>query len=206
MLEDCILTFSLSARRWLRAIIHAFTPIVHDGKSDRLHSTESAMGMTLTEKILARKTGQSKVSPGDLVTVEVDTIVFVDTMFVPTRWRKIKQLDHPERVIVVLDHRAPVPDKQGAATHQTARAFAAQFGGISGKPPGMGGRGAAWRHHHCRQELWYGIQPSRLAVAENSRNRLCDRRVHQRAVLSKLCQLRFPGDGVPWSFSFVLGR
>ena len=86
------------------------------------------MGMTLTEKILARKTGQARVSPGDLVTVEVDTVVFVDTMFVPTRWRKIKRLDHPERVVVVLDHRAPVPDKQGAATHQTARAFARQFG------------------------------------------------------------------------------
>ena len=86
------------------------------------------MGMTLTEKILARKTGQAKVSPGDLVTVDVDTVVFVDTMFVPTRWRTIKRLDHPERVVIVLDHRAPVPDKQGAATHRIARAFAKQFG------------------------------------------------------------------------------
>lgn len=86
------------------------------------------MGMTLTEKILARKTGQAKVSPGELVSVDVDTVVFVDTMFVPTRWRRIKRLDHPERVVVVLDHRAPVPDKQGAATHQIARAFVAQFG------------------------------------------------------------------------------
>ncbi|HZM48629.1 MAG TPA: aconitase/3-isopropylmalate dehydratase large subunit family protein [Burkholderiales bacterium] len=86
------------------------------------------MGMTLTEKILARKTGQAKVSPGDLVTVGVDTVVFVDTMFVPTRWRKIRRLDHPERIVVVLDHRAPVPDKQGAATHQIARAFVEQFG------------------------------------------------------------------------------
>ena len=86
------------------------------------------MGMTITEKILARKSGQAKVSPGDLVTVGVDTVVFVDTMFVPTRWRRIKKLDHPERVIVVLDHRAPVPDRQGAATHQIARAFVKQFG------------------------------------------------------------------------------
>ena len=86
------------------------------------------MGMTLTEKILARKTGRAKVSPGDLVTVGVDTVVFVDTMFAPGRWRKIKKLDHPERVIVVLDHRAPTPDKAGAASHQTARQFAAQFG------------------------------------------------------------------------------
>jgi len=86
------------------------------------------MGMTLTEKILARKTGQAKVSPGDLVTVGVDTVVLVDTMFVPTRWRKIRRLEHPERIVVVLDHRAPVPDKQGAATHRVARAFVEQFG------------------------------------------------------------------------------
>ena len=86
------------------------------------------MGMTITEKILARKSGRAKVSPGDLVTVGVDTVVFVDTMFVPTRWRKINRLDHPERIIVVLDHRAPVPDRQGAATHQIARAFVKQFG------------------------------------------------------------------------------
>jgi 3-isopropylmalate/(R)-2-methylmalate dehydratase large subunit len=86
------------------------------------------MGMTLTEKILARKTGQAKVSPGDLVTVGVDTVVFVDTMFVPGRWRRIRRLEHPERVIVVIDHRAPSPDKQGAATHLTARAFVEQFG------------------------------------------------------------------------------
>ena len=85
------------------------------------------MGMTITEKILARKSGQAKVSPGDLVTVGVDTVVFVDTMFVPTRWRKINKLDHPERVVVVLDHRAPVPDRQGAASHRIARAFVDQF-------------------------------------------------------------------------------
>lgn len=86
------------------------------------------MGMTITEKILARKSGQAKVRPGDLVTVGVDTVVFVDTMFVPTRWRHIKKLDHPERVVIALDHRAPAPDRQGAATHQIARAFAKQFG------------------------------------------------------------------------------
>jgi len=63
-----------------------------------------------------------------MVTVGVDTVVLVDTMFAPGRWRTIKKLDNPERVIVVLDHRAPTPDKQGAASHQTARKFVEQFG------------------------------------------------------------------------------
>ena len=112
------------------------------------------MGMTLTEKILARKTGQAKVSPGDLVTVGVDTVVFVDTMFVPGRWRKIRQLDHPERVIVVLDHRAPVAGQAGR-----------------GDAPGRARVRRAIRHQALsRHRLRSGHQPSaggglRLRVA-----------------------------------------
>ena len=86
------------------------------------------MGMTITEKILARKSGQAKVSPGDLVTVSVDTAVLVDTNFIAKRWREILKLEHPERVVVVLDHRAPAASKQCAAMHQTARRFAERFG------------------------------------------------------------------------------
>ena len=36
------------------------------------------MGMTMTEKILARASGAKKVSPGDLIVVDVDTAVFID--------------------------------------------------------------------------------------------------------------------------------
>ncbi|MGE5524028.1 MAG: 3-isopropylmalate dehydratase large subunit [Rhodospirillaceae bacterium] len=86
------------------------------------------MGMTIAEKILARKSGQQRVRPGDLVTVGVDTVVFVDTNFVGTRWREILKLDHPERVVVVLDHRAPAATRQCALMHQTARQFVERFG------------------------------------------------------------------------------
>lgn len=86
------------------------------------------MGMTIAEKILARKSGQPRVRPGDLVTVGVDTVVFVDTNFVGTRWREILKLDHPERVVVVLDHRAPAATRQCALMHQTARQFVERFG------------------------------------------------------------------------------
>src|SRR5262245_58881041 len=86
------------------------------------------MGMTLVEKILAKKSGQAVVRPGDLVTVPVDTAVFVDTNFVNTRWREILKLDHPERVIVVLDHKVPASRPQHAAMHKTAREFVARFG------------------------------------------------------------------------------
>jgi len=86
------------------------------------------MGMTITEKILARKSGQVVVRPGDLVTVQVDTVIFVDTNFVATRWREINRVDHPERIVVVLDHRVPAATPRCAAMHRTAREFVKRFG------------------------------------------------------------------------------
>jgi 3-isopropylmalate/(R)-2-methylmalate dehydratase large subunit len=88
----------------------------------------AAVGMTIAEKILARKSGQALVRPGDLVTVPVDTVVFVDTNFVANRWREILSLDNSDRVIVVLDHRAPAATRQCALMHQTARQFVRKFG------------------------------------------------------------------------------
>ena len=42
------------------------------------------MGMTIAEKILAAKSGQARVQPGDVVTVQLDTIVLFDNNFVPS--------------------------------------------------------------------------------------------------------------------------
>lgn len=85
------------------------------------------MGMTIAEKILARKSGQRKVAPGDLVTVEVDTVILFDNNFMPSQWRDILKLKDRDRVIVVLDHRVPAATQASAAAHRTAREFAARF-------------------------------------------------------------------------------
>ena len=86
------------------------------------------MGMTIAEKILAKKGGQAKVVPGDVVTVEVDTVILFDNNFMPSIWREILKLHDPERIVVVLDHRVPAPNQQAAAAHRTGRAFVKQFG------------------------------------------------------------------------------
>jgi 3-isopropylmalate/(R)-2-methylmalate dehydratase large subunit len=86
------------------------------------------MGMTIAEKILAKKSGQTKVGPGDLVTVEVDTVILFDNNFMPSQWRDILKLKDRERVIVVLDHRVPAATQASAAAHRTAREFVAKFG------------------------------------------------------------------------------
>ena len=54
------------------------------------------MGMTIAEKILARKSGRKKVAPGDLVTVEVDTVVMIDNSFIASRWRNIQKVRRSE--------------------------------------------------------------------------------------------------------------
>jgi len=86
------------------------------------------MGMTMTEKILARASGAKKVSPGDLVVTEVDTSVLIDNAFLPAYWREILKVHDPDKVIVVFDHRAPAVDIVSAGAHVTGRKFAKQFG------------------------------------------------------------------------------
>jgi len=86
------------------------------------------MGMTIIEKILARRARLAKVSPGDLVVVDVDIAMLIDNAFIPSGWREVLKVVHPERVVVVFDHRAPAPDRMAAAAHQTGRNFAKRFG------------------------------------------------------------------------------
>ena len=47
------------------------------------------MGMTMTEKILARASGGSTVKPGDVAVVDVETAVLMDMTFLPESWREI---------------------------------------------------------------------------------------------------------------------
>src|SRR5262245_45160421 len=86
------------------------------------------MGMTIAEKILARKGGQKKVAPGDRVTVEVDTVVRNNNSTTPCRWRSIQRARDPGRVVVVFDHRAPASTEDAAAAHRTGREFVRKFG------------------------------------------------------------------------------
>jgi len=86
------------------------------------------MGMTIAEKILARKSGQSRVVPGDVVTVDVDTVILFDNNFVASMWREILKLHDPGRIVVTLDHRVPAPHQAAAAAHRTSRAFVKRFG------------------------------------------------------------------------------
>lgn len=86
------------------------------------------MGMTIAEKILAAKSGSPHVVPGDVVTVDVDTVILFDNNFMPNNWREILKVADPSKIIVTFDHRVPAPTQQAAAAQVTGRAFVKKFG------------------------------------------------------------------------------
>jgi 3-isopropylmalate/(R)-2-methylmalate dehydratase large subunit len=86
------------------------------------------MGMTIAEKILSAKSGRSRVAPGDVVTVDVDTVILFDNNFMPNNWRDILKVADPEKIVVTFDHRVPAPTQQAAAAQVTGRAFVKKFG------------------------------------------------------------------------------
>ena len=86
------------------------------------------MPMTIIEKILARASGQKSVGPGDLVDVDVDTVVLFDSSFFPVDWRDVLKVFDPDKLVVAFDHRIPAPNRACAEAQVTGRAFVKRFG------------------------------------------------------------------------------
>jgi len=86
------------------------------------------MGMTIVEKILARASGQAKISPGDLAVVDVDSTVMLDTNFQPALRREIHKVHDPEKIVLIYDHFVPAPDREAAEAQAMGRAFVKKFG------------------------------------------------------------------------------
>jgi 3-isopropylmalate/(R)-2-methylmalate dehydratase large subunit len=85
------------------------------------------MGMTMIEKILARKAGLDAVSVGDTVVVDVDMTVLIDLQFA-TLWIQPSRIHDPDKLAIVMDHAVPAPTIKDAAGGPHARKFAADFG------------------------------------------------------------------------------
>src|ERR1043165_3474247 len=89
------------------------------------------MGMTIAEKIVARKSGFPTVSPGQIVDAYPDLV-----MSHTATWRSVsvmekagaRKLYDPDRIAIVLDHIAPAKTEKNAADQQKSRNFARQYG------------------------------------------------------------------------------
>ncbi len=89
------------------------------------------MGKTFAEKALARASGQTSVSAGQIVDAQPDAILSHDNTAAIFRLFKqlgVERVKNPERLRITLDHAVPAPTTQHAQNHAEVRAFAAQQG------------------------------------------------------------------------------
>ncbi len=80
------------------------------------------MGMTITEKILARASGQKKVVPGQLIDAQLDVVLFIDVTgpaaIKMLQKRGIDKVFDREKIVVTPDHFQPAKDIQSAELHK----------------------------------------------------------------------------------------
>lgn len=80
------------------------------------------MGMTITEKILARASGQDKVVPGQLVDAQIDVVMCHDVTTPPAismlEEKGIDKVFDAERIVVTPDHFQPAKDIKSAELHK----------------------------------------------------------------------------------------
>ncbi len=90
------------------------------------------MGMTLTEKILARHTGKAWVEPGELILASVDFALGNDVTapiaIESVRRLEVKEVFDREKIALVPDHFAPNKDIRSAEQVKLMREFAREYG------------------------------------------------------------------------------
>jgi len=94
--------------------------------------TWAAVGMTITEKILAAHSGRPRVEPGEFISARCDVLMGNDgsvSAAIPV-FNKIgaPRLFDPDRVVVVFDHFVPNKDIQAATLLAGVRRWAREQG------------------------------------------------------------------------------
>jgi len=98
---------------------------------------DSILGMTITEKILARASAKTSVSPGDVIFAKVDKVMMHDVsgpgvIKVFSEWEKkgkrLERIWNPDRVWVTEDHFVPAADRVSAENVITLSNFTKKYG------------------------------------------------------------------------------
>ena len=88
------------------------------------------MGYTITEKILMRNTGKNTLTPGELITVNVDRVMVHDIFapFVIEKFTEMgfKKVWDPAKIVFVYDHLVPTSFIEDSRHHKIADRFAAE--------------------------------------------------------------------------------
>jgi len=88
----------------------------------------SAMGMTITEQILASHSGKEKVTPGDLINSKIDIVMGHD-LSVPLAIEELEKIGADrvfdrEKIVLVPDHFTPNKDVRSAENCKRMKEFA----------------------------------------------------------------------------------
>ena len=89
------------------------------------------MGMTIAEKILAKKSGKEVVKPGEFVIAEVDLAMSHENAdMVLKNFMKLglEKIWDPNKVVIIFDHRIPAETVTTATTHKRLREFVKKQG------------------------------------------------------------------------------
>lgn len=88
------------------------------------------MGLTLAEKILSQRAGR-EVRSGELVVVEVDQVMVVDSI-AGSFFKRLEQLGatprYPQKVAIVIDHVAPAANVEVAKAQKEIREWGQRYG------------------------------------------------------------------------------
>ena len=89
------------------------------------------MGMTLAEKILARASGKSVVTPDEIVIAKVDLAMSHENADVVRKSFAeigVDKVWDPEKIVIILDHRVPAESEKTATTHKAIREVVKRYG------------------------------------------------------------------------------
>ena len=100
-------------------------------KVERRSFAELSPGQTMTEKILARASGRTTVTPGEMVLAEVDRAVLIEFMVsCMDRLNEagVTEFWDTDKVSAISTLRFPAPDAEAAAVHKRMREIASEKG------------------------------------------------------------------------------
>lgn len=90
------------------------------------------MGMTLAEKILAKKAGKDRVVPGEIVVVPVDCAMMTDILgprIIASELERLhREIKNPDSVVIVADHYTPSATEYQAEIVNFSRKWAKEHG------------------------------------------------------------------------------
>ncbi len=89
------------------------------------------MGMTIAEKVLAKKSGKKTVTPGEIVNAYVDKIAIIETSMIDIlnilEEINIRTLYNPLKVIAAIEHNIPPSNIIQAEAHKAVRKFVKKY-------------------------------------------------------------------------------